>query len=271
VKFSERLKQLGFASYAGYLESDGWKAFRVRYRDAGNRMTCLVCSSRPIQLHHRTYVRLGCEEFGDVTPLCRPHHEAVHDWLKTSGRIFVEYTHEAVAALGGTLEPMPTRPGRSQKRTRVRRKRRKVKKHKAARHAALESIRDGSAAWPPTTNCPEMAATIAQLVCHQLTDRQKAAVCRFVTDGDIKQLSGLLRGVELTERRRANPRKPKKHKKSKAQERLKAARQNFQEIKRKKQDRRKSPPLTVATERKKWDDPLQAIRMLANGHRPPPK
>lgn len=64
-------------------------------------MLCVVCGQRKIQLHHHTYDRIGCELFSDVTPLCRFHHAAVHEWLKKSGRIFVEYTIEAIAFLRG--------------------------------------------------------------------------------------------------------------------------------------------------------------------------
>lgn len=107
MKFRERLQSLGFATYADYLKSPHWVAFRREYKRAGNRMTCLVCAATPIQLHHQTYVRVGRERFTDVVPLCRSHHEAVHQWLKDSGRVFVEHTHEAVAALGGSV--LPTR------------------------------------------------------------------------------------------------------------------------------------------------------------------
>lgn len=107
-KFSDRLLALGFASYADYLASDAWRSFRVRYKSSGSRMTCLICSAKPIQLHHNTYVRLGVEELGDVTPLCRHCHIAVHRWLKSSGRRFVEFTHEAVTALSGLTIVMPT-------------------------------------------------------------------------------------------------------------------------------------------------------------------
>lgn len=79
-------------------------------------MTCAVCNRNPVQLHHHTYVRLGCEELDDVTPLCRPHHEGVHEWLKQSGRIFVEFTHEAVGFLSGTFTPQ-VRPARKAKTT----------------------------------------------------------------------------------------------------------------------------------------------------------
>lgn len=99
AKFHDTLKGLGFGSYVEYLNSDLWKRFKDSYRASGMSCRCVVCNSGVIQLHHHTYERLGCEQLTDVTPLCRPHHEAVHTWLKQSGRIFVKFTSEAVAAL----------------------------------------------------------------------------------------------------------------------------------------------------------------------------
>lgn len=120
-KFSERLRRLGFGSYAEYLHSAHWADFKARYRSSGMKVTCDVCQERGVQLHHRTYIRLGNELLTDVIPLCREHHEAVHAWLKDSGRIFVEYTHEAVAFLTGQTVVKPAKvqddyPARKKKR-----------------------------------------------------------------------------------------------------------------------------------------------------------
>lgn len=103
MKFSEQLKNLGFVSYKEYLNSSHWYDFKKQYRAAGCRMNCVLCGITPIQLHHHTYVRLGNERLEDVTPLCRPHHIGVHEWLKSSGRNFVEFTHEAIVAMGGVM------------------------------------------------------------------------------------------------------------------------------------------------------------------------
>lgn len=100
-RFAHQLQELGFASYGDYLGSRHWQDFKKRYRDSGLPMKCAVCGCGPIQLHHHTYIRLGDEHLDDVTPVCREHHKAIHRWLKASGRIFVEYTHEAVSALRG--------------------------------------------------------------------------------------------------------------------------------------------------------------------------
>lgn len=127
MKFSDRLKELGFASYSAYLASEGWQNFRARYKASGFRLACLVCSSRPVQLHHKTYIRLGRERFTDIAPLCREHHVAVHEWLKSSGRNFVEYTHEAILALGGVPDQAQIN---SEKVASAPKKRKKLKRKK---------------------------------------------------------------------------------------------------------------------------------------------
>lgn len=127
AEFSDKLAALGFSSYGEYLESSHWKEFKQRYRTSGASMRCRVCGAGRIQLHHHTYIRLGQEAIGDVTPLCREHHQAVHEWLKTSGRIFVEFTHEALAALGAN-EPtrQPVRLGKKKLKKERRRQQRQA-------------------------------------------------------------------------------------------------------------------------------------------------
>lgn len=98
-----RLSLLGFDSYADYLASPIWLDFRRRYFASGFPKTCLVCNSREVTLHHITYRRLGNEKFSDVLPLCWPHHEAVHKWLRKR-RMSVELTRLAVNALASRRE-----------------------------------------------------------------------------------------------------------------------------------------------------------------------
>jgi len=104
MRFLERLAALGFKTYAEYLASDHWKGVKRRYRKRGRRMVCEVCGSRRIQLHHHNYSRLGKEKMGDLTPLCRGHHKAVHEWLKANGKP-VNATCKAVEVLRGLAQP----------------------------------------------------------------------------------------------------------------------------------------------------------------------
>lgn len=85
-KFHERLAALGFSSYKAYLSSPHWTGFKRRFATESKNPRCLVCGIVRYELHHCTYKRIGGERIGDVIPLCRDHHEAVHDWLKAKGR-----------------------------------------------------------------------------------------------------------------------------------------------------------------------------------------
>jgi hypothetical protein len=64
--------------YRAYLQSEGWRITRNRALKIA-RYTCQRCGARRnVQVHHRTYERLGCEVDGDLEVLCRDCHEGHH-------------------------------------------------------------------------------------------------------------------------------------------------------------------------------------------------
>jgi 5-methylcytosine-specific restriction endonuclease McrA len=65
--------------YAEYLQSDHWKHMReIALRKAG--VQCQLCtSSDRLEVHHKTYERLGEEAISDITVLCRSCHSKFHD------------------------------------------------------------------------------------------------------------------------------------------------------------------------------------------------
>ena len=80
-KFWDRLRRLGFKSYGEYLSSDHWADLRRRFFAESTRAKrgCAGCRmGRPLQLHHRTYKRLGAEHLSDLDLLCRECHVALH-------------------------------------------------------------------------------------------------------------------------------------------------------------------------------------------------
>lgn len=84
-KLRSGLAKLGM-TYKEYLQSDHWKAVKEKYYRAHKR-ECWVCgSTRQIDLHHRTYKRLGGEHLRDLVPLCREHHHQFHE-THTSGNL----------------------------------------------------------------------------------------------------------------------------------------------------------------------------------------
>lgn len=62
-----------------YLRSDHWRATRLAALErAGNR--CQVCNAdKRLDVHHRTYERIGNERPEDLTVLCRGCHELYHE------------------------------------------------------------------------------------------------------------------------------------------------------------------------------------------------
>ena len=62
-------------NYLSYLQSPEWQQLRTRAM-AHYGGSCVICNSRDnLQVHHRTYERLGQELITDVTVLCDRCHE----------------------------------------------------------------------------------------------------------------------------------------------------------------------------------------------------
>jgi hypothetical protein len=96
--FNDRLSSLGFRSYSDYLKSDHWKKFRRLYQISSSPQRCLVCGRVDYELHHTNYFRLGRETLSDVMPLCRTHHQEVHQWLDKKN-LWVKDSYKAVQDL----------------------------------------------------------------------------------------------------------------------------------------------------------------------------
>ena len=87
-----QLRRFGYSSLSVYLLSEDWREVKERYRATvhltgedtgywkrGLPQTCVVCKDPNVDLHHRTYARLGEELLTDIAPLCRLHHDQLHD------------------------------------------------------------------------------------------------------------------------------------------------------------------------------------------------
>lgn len=74
-----RLRELGYRSYKQYLGSEHWEELKEQYRRSRLPQKCLVCFSPNVDLHHKSYRRLGAERTEDLVPLCRDHHDELHD------------------------------------------------------------------------------------------------------------------------------------------------------------------------------------------------
>lgn len=64
--------------YEGYLNTEHWHTMRRLALDAAEERCQLCYSPQRLQVHHRTYERLGRERLADLTVLCDSCHEAFH-------------------------------------------------------------------------------------------------------------------------------------------------------------------------------------------------
>ncbi len=68
--------------YAEYLNSDDWKAKRLK-RLAISKFRCCACgSSNAMHVHHLTYQRIFNENMDDLLPLCSDHHKVAERLVK---------------------------------------------------------------------------------------------------------------------------------------------------------------------------------------------
>lgn len=76
------LEDLGFADYREYLSSEAWQEKRRSwYASKQNRKPgfCMFCNQRkPLDLHHKSYARIGRERLTDLIALCRNCHDELH-------------------------------------------------------------------------------------------------------------------------------------------------------------------------------------------------
>ena len=64
--------------YTEYLKTSHWRHVRLHALDRA-RYRCQLCNSpKRLEVHHRTYENLGCEEPEDLTALCHKCHKHFH-------------------------------------------------------------------------------------------------------------------------------------------------------------------------------------------------
>jgi 5-methylcytosine-specific restriction endonuclease McrA len=69
------------ADYQTYLRSPEWKAKRARVLEFWD-YKCVTCYSHlDLEVHHRTYARLGDELLTDLIVLCDRCHEKFHETI----------------------------------------------------------------------------------------------------------------------------------------------------------------------------------------------
>lgn len=82
--------QKNHITYQQYLESEHWQELRKRFLESKlcwkfGHNKCWACGSfANLNVHHRTYIRLGCERIDDLMLLCQSCHELFHRLYKMS-------------------------------------------------------------------------------------------------------------------------------------------------------------------------------------------
>lgn len=97
----ERLQELRAMPYADYLQTPEWR----RRREAALARALWICERAGcecrygLQVHHKTYERLGEELPTDLVVLCTPHHQEVHA-IGASQRLQFRILRELIDAGG---------------------------------------------------------------------------------------------------------------------------------------------------------------------------
>ena len=97
--------------YASYITSKKWQARRVSFFHTRGRRDCQACGATDdVQVHHRTYERLGRELDSDMTALCQRCHDAVHRLHRFDGTLTLAEATDAILAEPGRRVAKPETP-----------------------------------------------------------------------------------------------------------------------------------------------------------------
>ncbi len=78
----ERLLALRAMPYAEYLRTQEWIRRRIVHLQAVD-YRCQLCNGQDrLQIHHRSYERLGCERWSDLLVLCGQCHALFHKYRR---------------------------------------------------------------------------------------------------------------------------------------------------------------------------------------------
>ena len=101
----KKLENAECQDYREYLESDHWQSFKKWTLTQEFYKTCLVCnSSYGINLHHFKYLHLVKNQALGVVPVCRKHHQQIHDIKKTEDISLRKATKKVVGSIGREMK-----------------------------------------------------------------------------------------------------------------------------------------------------------------------
>lgn len=73
-----RIRQLGYKDYDDYLLSPAWSDVKRRYRASDMPQMCACGATKGLQMHHKTYERVGQERLEDLAVMCKTCHRDLH-------------------------------------------------------------------------------------------------------------------------------------------------------------------------------------------------
>lgn len=106
--------------YSRYISSTGWHTSAARLAElAASGHRCRICNASrgeaQLEVHHRTYERLGHERVGDLTTLCRECHQAATEHLRRrryAGRRTMTVNYKSGRHRGASLNELMKSGGR---------------------------------------------------------------------------------------------------------------------------------------------------------------
>jgi hypothetical protein len=81
--WERRTLLLNGTTYGDYLASDAWSLVRKKANRRKKYKNCLCCGNPRTELHHKDYKWIFTkDELRSVIPICRTHHQEIHDLAK---------------------------------------------------------------------------------------------------------------------------------------------------------------------------------------------
>ena len=86
--YNSRREILSNNDYRDYLKGDYWRRLKIKALKKKRFRRCRKksCLNTVVELHHTSYKRMFTkDELKDIIPLCRNHHQLIHDISKKTG------------------------------------------------------------------------------------------------------------------------------------------------------------------------------------------
>ncbi len=79
--------------YRDYIQSSAWEVRKRQYFNTYAR-ACTICGdTNSVELNHIRYGNYGHEHDRDLVPLCRTHHQQLHDIIGVRGNMHYQTAH----------------------------------------------------------------------------------------------------------------------------------------------------------------------------------